>query len=168
MCARAVPDETAIKQASAVAALSASFLKPKPQALEPAAPEVAPASIEFASPLTTDAAPAHSTGPDVDGSCLPMAPEGSSLEVYEPPVIPLGMYLVSVQPRSRFRRLHRMGECAYRPGVDFKSFELLGESEPSPNQFTARCKHCFRTQLAPPSPGKDDSPSASSTDSSTE
>ena len=59
----------------------------------------------------------------------------------------LGTYVVSMQPKSGFRRLHRVGECSYRPGVHYGIFHALGSDAPSPTEFHARCKLCFKDEL---------------------
>ena len=72
----------------------------------------------------------------------------------EPPEIPdeqaapsLGTFVVSIQPKSGFRRLHRVGECSYRPGVHYGVFEALGNVFLSATEFHARCKLCFKEEL---------------------
>lgn len=73
-------------------------------------------------------------------------PESSSRLVVADPApldIPAGSYLVSIQARTKFRRLHKIGECWRRPGVDFLLFEVLGQELPQPSQYNAVCHHCF-------------------------
>ena len=68
-----------------------------------------------------------------------------------PPEIPdeqaapsLGSFVVSIQPQSGFRRLHRVGDCSYRPGVHYGVFESLGDAPLAATEFQARCKLCFK------------------------
>ena len=52
-------------------------------------------------------------------------------------------YVVSIQARSRFRRLHFIGLCHRVPGLDYKIFEVLGDSRPPRSSYTAVCKDCW-------------------------
>ena len=114
-CKRGCASKNAVDQASRVAALSAAFLRGSgalqdSSCLQAAVPE--------------DAVP-------VSQMDIAIPEEVSSLlTIYEPQLIPLGEYLVSIQVRSNFRRLHRHGSCSLRAGVDFARFELLGSTEP--------------------------------------
>ena len=91
-------------------------------------------------------------------------------KVEDIPDFPVGTFVVSIQRRSKFRRLHVVGSCAYRAGVGFALFEAFGKVMPPLASFTAQCEHCFKA--ADGSGGKDatsnDSPisSESSSDSS--
>ena len=58
--------------------------------------------------------------------------------------VPLGFHVVSIQAKSRFRRLHCVGSCHRRPGKDYGNVEVLGPEEPSASAFDARCRDCFR------------------------
>ena len=57
-------------------------------------------------------------------------------------------FVSSYQPRSRFKRLHRIGDCAYKPGGDASTFIFHGFSEPPASEYSKRCGHCFRTATA--------------------
>ena len=84
-----------------------------------------------------DNAVAFDFAPEVsDAAPLPEIPD-------EQETPPLGAYVVSIQPKSGFRRLHRVGECTYRPGVHYGVFEMLGDSPPAASEFHARCKLCY-------------------------
>ena len=63
----------------------------------------------------------------------------------------LGSYVVSLHSRSRFRRLHRVGDCWRRPGLDFLDYEVLGADLPDSASYDAACKDCFRTGTRGPS-----------------
>ena len=83
----------------------------------------------------------------------------------------LGSYVVSLHSRSRFRRLHRVGDCWRRPGLDFLDYEVLGADMPDSSSYDAACKDCFRSGAAGSStassaqPGDFDPSSGSSSDS---
>ena len=49
-----------------------------------------------------------------------------------------GMFVGTV--RQGFRRLHRAGDCHVVPGVDYRSFEVLGSAFSSTERFDAPCK----------------------------
>ena len=67
----------------------------------------------------------------------------SKLESREPPLPPLGTFVVSIPVHTDFRRLHVTRACPRVPGVHYGNFEVLGTSEPSVHSFHARCLHCF-------------------------
>ena len=167
MCERGVAEEAAVNQAPAVASMQAVLWRNNVEKLGPAVPEDAPASTELSSLRHTAVVPAQRDGQDDLADPLPSAPEATGQEMVDVPVVQVGTFLVSVQPRSRFHRLHRMGDCSYRPRVDYKTFKSSGPDEPAPHTNIARCKHCFRAQSAlPPFGGA--SSSAASVESSTE
>ena len=56
----------------------------------------------------------------------------------------LGTFVVSISRRCRFRRLHRIGDCPIRPGLDYHEFDELRMEEPGVEPFDARCRRCFR------------------------
>ena len=60
--------------------------------------------------------------------------------------VPLGLHVVSISRRTKFKRLHLTGACRLSPGVDYSDFEVLGPEFPHAAAFDARCKHCFRSQ----------------------
>ena len=101
-----------------------------------------------ASPLPGAAPASLAADVSVDVSAAEVevpAAASSQLAVSEPPCIPLGEYLISIQLKSKFRRLHRHGDCHLRAGVDFTRYELLGSDEPDASTYTAKCKHCFKS-----------------------
>ena len=55
----------------------------------------------------------------------------------------LGAYVLSVQNKSGFRRLHRIGACWRKPGVDYENFRVLGFDLPPASAYDAVCKGCF-------------------------
>ena len=58
--------------------------------------------------------------------------------------IPLGTYVVSIRPRSDFRRLRRVGDCSMRPGLEDFTFEVLGMVRPDASRYHARCGRCWK------------------------
>ena len=56
----------------------------------------------------------------------------------------LGAFVVSISAKQRVRRLHQVGSCWMTPGVDYKEYEVLGQSPPSAEQFDQFCKLCWR------------------------
>ena len=69
----------------------------------------------------------------------------SRLVVVDPDAAPpaMGMFVVSVQSRSRFRRLHRIGSCGRLPGIHYLEYLVLGDSMPGSSSFDACCRQCF-------------------------
>ena len=55
-----------------------------------------------------------------------------------------GNYVISVQSRSRFRRLHRVGGCWRQAGRDFKEFQVMGVQLPGTDSYDAPCIQCFK------------------------
>ena len=55
----------------------------------------------------------------------------------------MGQYVVSIQGKSGFRRLHLVGACFRVPGVDYLQYELLGPNLPSPSAYHASCRNCW-------------------------
>ena len=101
-------------------------------------------SGQQAPPSPTDLADASS---DEDDEKTPEAmPEASPRLVVVDPTeaeIPIGSYIVSIQARSRFKRLHRLGECWRKPGVDYVEYEVLGLELPPASRYSAVCRTCF-------------------------
>ena len=56
--------------------------------------------------------------------------------------IPKG-YIIAKSERGRFRRVHYGGACFRVPGEHYLDWEELGEREPEPHEYNARCRHCF-------------------------
>ena len=148
MCTRGVTQAAAVRQASVLAEATTSALKGLTE---------------------TRGAPATPQAIDEDDAVLtasPELPEASQHHVCEHIEFQLGEYVASVQAKTRFRRLHRIGSCPLQPGVDYALFERLGQEEPDTSTYTKKCKHCFGAStggVAEPA-----SSSASSTMSSTE
>ena len=131
MCKQGVDSRTAVEQASRVAAFSAVNLRGSGE------PRVS------ASSLAND--PVFSVL--VSATDIDIPEEASSqLAITELTPIPVGEFLVSIQVKSNFRRLHRNGSCPWRARVDFAYFELLASAEPDATTYLARCKRCFKTE----------------------
>ena len=79
----------------------------------------------------------------LEDDLVPVPPSPGKLLVADVSELPLSSYVVSVQRRGRFKRLHRLGGCALRPDVDYHDYELLGSIEPPTSAFSAKCKRCF-------------------------
>ncbi len=57
-------------------------------------------------------------------------------------------YVVSLSPKTGFRRLHFAGACHRVPGVHYAAFEWLGSVLPTLDQYDDYCAKCW--PLAPP------------------
>ena len=103
--------------------------------------------LEVRPPLPTE--PAEESNENVDDAGsedpLPITDTSSKLVVADANIaeIPLGTFVVSLQARTRFRRLHRVGDCWRKPGVDYLDFEILGMELPKAAMYNAACSHCF-------------------------
>ena len=60
-----------------------------------------------------------------------------------PLVNAMGQYVVSIQGKSGFRRLHLVGACFRVPGVDYLQYELLGQNLPATSTYHASCRNCW-------------------------
>ena len=69
--------------------------------------------------------------------------EEPAYEVADVEELPKGTFIVSIQRGGAFKRLHCFGVCSLVPGVDYKSWESLGMSEPPVSSYSAKCKNCF-------------------------
>ena len=98
---------------------------------------------------------------EVEGFSAAVPPEVP--EELPPP--PLGVFVISIQARSGFRRLHKVGECSLRPGIHYGRFRSLGAVAPSLTDFDARCKLCFKQAAVASSTAEE---SATSSGSSSE
>ena len=77
---------------------------------------------------------------------VPASPPGESrLVEADASELATGAFVSSLQPRTKFMRLHRNGDCAYRPGGDAKTFVCHGYDEPRPGEYSKKCGHCFKT-----------------------
>ena len=56
---------------------------------------------------------------------------------------PVGTYFITLQKRSGFKRLHRLGSCSTKPHECFNA-KLLGDVCPDSSEFDAKCRSCFR------------------------
>ena len=143
MCSRGVTQEAAVHQAAILADSSTMILAKNP--------------TTHSAPLST---PAFENVESVE---VP-TPDHTPLDVTVSPDLPAGTFVASVQ-RSGFKRLHKIGSCPRRPGLDYSSFEVMGLTEPAPEMYSQRCKQCFRDgeQVAssPSTSSSEDSPSTS-------
>ena len=57
-----------------------------------------------------------------------------------------GKFVVSVSGRG-FRRLHRVGACHFRPGVDYAHYVDLGYLRPESRDYDDYCRRCFGAEL---------------------
>ncbi len=57
-------------------------------------------------------------------------------------------YVVSLSPKTGFRRLHFAGACHRVPGVHYAAFEWLGTVLPTLDQYDDYCAKCW--PQAPP------------------
>lgn len=75
----------------------------------------------------------------------------------------LGQYVVSVSGKTgKTRRLHKVGECFRKPGVDYRNFVVLGFEEPAPSEYSHQCQHCWSGKRARAAPSSSSSSSSSS------
>ena len=58
-------------------------------------------------------------------------------------VIADGTYVICTAGSSR--RLHQVGRCWRKPGVDFVSYEAHGSVIPEAGLYKSRCKFCWPT-----------------------
>ena len=106
-------------------------------------------------------------GADVAGRAVPEEvlgplPTRTRYIVADPDLaIAQGTYVISIRKYSRLRRLHRVGGCHLRPGVDYLDFENHGDMLPAAVQYHHLCKRCFATG-APATAGADAGSSSSS------
>ena len=75
---------------------------------------------------------------------LPLASSRLVIRDPEEQELELGSFLVSVQTKTRFRRLHKLGECWRKPGVDYLEYEVLGLELPPAASYNAVCHQCFK------------------------
>ncbi len=54
----------------------------------------------------------------------------------------LGVFVVAIRTRSRFRTLHRIGSCYRRPGLHYLEYRAFMDM-PAAANFDATCKLCF-------------------------
>ena len=59
--------------------------------------------------------------------------------------IPMGSYVVPIQSTSRLKRLHNLGECLMKPGVDYVEFENMGLELPPATSYGAACRRSSAT-----------------------
>ena len=78
----------------------------------------------------------------------------------------LGQYVVSVSGKTgKTRRLHKVGDCFRKPGVDYRDFVVLGLEEPAPSEYSHQCQHCWSGKRARVAPSSSSSSSSSSSPS---
>ena len=65
-------------------------------------------------------------------------------------------FVVSISAKTQFRRLHLLGACHRVPGLDYKDFEMLGDSPPDPSLYDAHCAQCWAGGRKPPEPESED------------
>ncbi len=53
-------------------------------------------------------------------------------------------YVVSVTPKTGFRRLHYYGKCHRHPGVHYQHYEWLGREMPGAEAYDDYCRQCWR------------------------
>ena len=76
---------------------------------------------------------------------LPSRP-GTGYVVSDPDLtVSQGSYVVSIRQHTRVRRLHRVGSCHLRPGLDYTDFVQYGDVLPSASEYHHLCKRCFST-----------------------
>ena len=113
---------------------------------------------------------AEALPPQIDDPLLmQVLPEReAAYRVDDLPVFAVGTFVVSIQRKSNFRRLHIVGACSYRAGIDFARYEAFGLVMPDPSSYTAQCKHCFRDEAEQKEVEGSSSASSSSSESTSD
>ena len=81
---------------------------------------------------------------EIDAPVLHPSADAGNYTVPDPSGLQVGMYISSVQRKGQFKRLHRLGDCALKPGRDYASWEVHGFEEPASSSYHGRCKWCFK------------------------
>jgi hypothetical protein len=68
--------------------------------------------------------------------------------VAKPEVAPWG-FVISKTRGGRHRKLHHVGSCKRVPGVDFRDYEVFGDTMPANSLLDSLCKWCFGTTELP-------------------
>ena len=55
-------------------------------------------------------------------------------------------FVVPIPRRGRHRKLHHIGSCFRRPGVDYINFEVYGDKVPDEAEIDSQCKDCFGSE----------------------
>jgi len=76
-------------------------------------------------------------------------------------------YVISIRPRSGFRRLHLLGACPRKPGVDYLRYVQMGTKCPPAEEFNDYCKQCWRESVPVTALAQEDSDGSTSSSSST-
>ena len=87
---------------------------------------------------------------EIDAPILPPSADAGNYIVPDPSELQVGMLISSVQRKGSFKRLHRLGDCALKPGRDYASWEVHGFEEPPSSSFHVRCKWCFKGERQGP------------------
>ena len=82
----------------------------------------------------------------------------------QPEVAPWG-FVVSITRGGRHRKLHHVGSCGRLPGVDYKDFEVFGDTMPENKVLGSMCQWCFGTTALPATEASDIESFASSSSS---
>jgi hypothetical protein len=54
-------------------------------------------------------------------------------------------YVISITPKTNFRRLHYFSRCHRHPGVHYQQYEWMGDQLPSEDAYDDYCKQCWRS-----------------------
>ena len=80
--------------------------------------------------------------------------------------LPTSGYVITYTFKKRLRRLHYIGRCYRRPGVDYYDYEAHGETLPPPDRYDKTCLQCWPpVGKGPEQAGTDDSDEESSSSS---
>ena len=80
--------------------------------------------------------------------------------------LPTSGYVITFTFKKRLRRLHYIGRCYRRPGVDYYDYEAHGETLPPPDRYDKTCLQCWPpVGGGPEQAGSDDSDEESSSSS---
>lgn len=79
-------------------------------------------------------------------------------------LVPLSGFIISVMGRSRYRRLHYLGKCRYKPVEDYSNWIHIGENL-GEAKFYAECRSCWKLGRELDAGRSDDSETPSSSNS---
>ena len=95
---------------------------------------------------------------DAEVAAVPTATSSSEDEALREPT----GYVIAVTQKARFRRLHYVGRCHLRRGVDYKDFIPWGTQVPGMAEYHAVCRRCWPGSAEPEEEATADTETSSS------